>query len=306
MSLTILGDSVDTAEEPVGTVNKRAESREPRAESREPRAESREPRAESREPRAESREPRAESREPRAESREPRAESREPRAESREPRAESRAVLSTGEARRLDTSPPSRANLLRSDTELSAAGAPAASACPGPGCPRGGARTCPASERGARVCAPPESSPPVPGGPSCRDRAAATGAGHAAGVHDAFALALFRAAACLVVAVAAFLALPGRGVGSGAKPGPLESWSLTPSGLSEGDRFRLIFITSTGRNATSSDIGVYNTFVQEQAAAGHMAIQAYSSQFRVVGSTAAVDARDNTNTTGRPGCRSTG
>ena len=92
MSLAILGDFVGSTKEPVGTVNKRAESREPRAESREPRAESREPRAraESREPRAESREPRAESREPRAESREPRAESREPRAESREPRAESR------------------------------------------------------------------------------------------------------------------------------------------------------------------------------------------------------------------------
>ena len=88
MSLAILGDFVGSTKEPVGTVNKRAESREPRAESREPRAESREPRAESREPRAESREPRAESREPRAESREPRAESREPRAESREPRAE--------------------------------------------------------------------------------------------------------------------------------------------------------------------------------------------------------------------------
>ena len=144
--------------------------------------------------------------------------------------------------------------------------------------------------------APPESSPPVPGGLP-PDRAAATGAGPA-GAFGRLRPALFRAAACLVVAAAAFLALPG---GASAQENPVRpSWSLTPSGLSEGDRFRLIFVTSTGRtgNATSSDIGVYNTFVQDLAAAGHGAIQAYSSQFRVVGSTAAVDARDNTNTTG--------
>ena len=107
---------------------------------------------------------------------------------------------------------------------------------------------------------------------------------------------LFRAAACLVVAAAALLVLP---AGVSAQENPVHpSWSLTPSGLSEGDRFRLIFVTSTKRNATSSNIGVYNTFVQNRAAAGHTAIRSYSSQFRVVGSTAAVDARDNTNTTG--------
>ena len=73
---------------------------------------------------------------------------------------------------------------------------------------------------------------------------------------------------------------------------------ITPSGLSDGDKFRLIFLTSTTRNATSSNIGDYNTFVQNRAAAGHMQIRPYSSQFRVVGSTVAVDARDNTGTTG--------
>ena len=199
-------------------------------------------RAESREPRAESREPRAESREPRAESREPRAESREPRAESREPRAESRE-LCPRRGSPPSTSPPSRANLLRSDTDLSAAAAPAASACPGPGA-RGAGRAVSglsADRRGA----PPESSPPAPGG-LAPDRAAATGAGHA-GAFARLRPALFRAAACLVVAIAALLALPG---GASAQDNSVRpSWSLTPSGLSDGDQFRLIFLTSTGRSA---------------------------------------------------------
>ena len=58
-------------------------------------------------------------------------------------------------------------------------------------------------------------------------------------------------------------------------------------------------MTSTGRNAQSSDIADYNTFVQTRAKAGHAAItDAMGDQFKVVGSTAAVDARDNTGTTG--------
>ena len=43
---------------------------------------------------------------------------------------------------------------------------------------------------------------------------------------------------------------------------------------------------------------MYNTWVQAQAAAGHADIQAYSHTFRMLGSTEAVDARDNTATTG--------
>ena len=38
--------------------------------------------------------------------------------------------------------------------------------------------------------------------------------------------------------------------------------------------------------------------MQNAAAAGHSAIRPYSAQFRVLGSTSAVDARDNTGTTG--------
>ncbi len=77
-----------------------------------------------------------------------------------------------------------------------------------------------------------------------------------------------------------------------------ENWALTPSGLNPGDKFRLLFQTSTRRDATSTDIAVYDTYVQVRAAAGHTAIQPYSSLFKVVGSTASVDARDHTSTTG--------
>ena len=76
-----------------------------------------------------------------------------------------------------------------------------------------------------------------------------------------------------------------------------EEWGLTPTGLTTGDQFRLLLLTSTKRTGASSDIASYNTFVQNLAAAGHADIRAYSSVFRVVGCTAAVDARDNTSTT---------
>ena len=82
---------------------------------------------------------------------------------------------------------------------------------------------------------------------------------------------------------------------------PLD-WSLKPAGIGPGERFRLIFLSSTKRNATSSDIETYNTFVQNRAANGHANIQDHASRFRVVGCTQAVDARDNTGTnTNGPG-----
>ena len=73
-------------------------------------------------------------------------------------------------------------------------------------------------------------------------------------------------------------------------------WSLTPEGVASGQKFRLLFLT-TPEKPTSDDIDVYNEFVQAQAAAGHSDIQEHATQFRVLGSTAAVDARDNTETT---------
>ncbi len=84
---------------------------------------------------------------------------------------------------------------------------------------------------------------------------------------------------------------------SGAPTGVAADWSLKPTGLAAGAKFRLLFLSSTKRDATASDIASYNTFVQDRAAAGHTDIQTYSAGFRVVGCTEAVDARDNTFTT---------
>ena len=75
------------------------------------------------------------------------------------------------------------------------------------------------------------------------------------------------------------------------------NWTLKPTALAAGAKFRLLFLSSTKRNATATDIATYNTFIQTRAAAGHTDIRAYSAGFRVVGCTAAVDARDNTKTT---------
>ena len=75
-------------------------------------------------------------------------------------------------------------------------------------------------------------------------------------------------------------------------------WSLIPSGLGGGDEFRLLFISSTTRDASSTDIADYNTHVENAAAAGHTDIQSYSTGFRVVACTLAKDAVDNTSTTG--------
>ena len=75
-------------------------------------------------------------------------------------------------------------------------------------------------------------------------------------------------------------------------------WSLIPTGLSTGDKFRLIFLSSTKTNSGSADIVDYNSFIQGRAAAGHTDIQTYSAGFRAVGCTADSDARDNTATTG--------
>ena len=82
-------------------------------------------------------------------------------------------------------------------------------------------------------------------------------------------------------------------------------WGPKPNGVSGGDQFRLIFLSSDKRKATSLDIADYNTFVQDLAAAGHTGIRPYADGFNVVGCTASmpgfpagVNARDNTGTTG--------
>ena len=78
---------------------------------------------------------------------------------------------------------------------------------------------------------------------------------------------------------------------------PLD-WALKPGAISAGQSFRLLFITDVWRDATSHDIADYDTYVQTRAAAGHTAIRPYSSDFRVLGSTATVAAIDHLGATG--------
>ena len=71
-------------------------------------------------------------------------------------------------------------------------------------------------------------------------------------------------------------------------------WALKPADLGAGEQFRLIFVSSTGRDALSTDIADYNTFVSTRAAAGVTAIQTYADDFKALVSTESVNARTNT------------
>ena len=72
---------------------------------------------------------------------------------------------------------------------------------------------------------------------------------------------------------------------------------LIPDGTAIGEGFRLLFVTSNKRDATSTDIDDYNRHVQSRAKShGHEDIRPYSSQFQALASTEAVNARDNTAT----------
>ena len=74
-------------------------------------------------------------------------------------------------------------------------------------------------------------------------------------------------------------------------------WEHIPAGIEPGDSFRLLFVTSTTRDASSTDIADYNAFAQT-AAGGNESLKPFKNQFRALISTATVDARDNTATTG--------
>ena len=74
------------------------------------------------------------------------------------------------------------------------------------------------------------------------------------------------------------------------------NWALKPSGLAVGTKFRLLFVSSTTRNAASFFIRHYNAFVQTRAKTGHSAISdSCGNRFKVVASTT-IHARDNTMT----------
>jgi len=68
-----------------------------------------------------------------------------------------------------------------------------------------------------------------------------------------------------------------------------------PAGLQPGDQYRLVFLAIGDSVATSSDIAQYNTIVTLSANV-NPALKALGTTFSVIGSTATVDARDNTGT----------
>ena len=75
-------------------------------------------------------------------------------------------------------------------------------------------------------------------------------------------------------------------------------WALVPAGLGEGDRFRLLFVTSDQTTSESTNIATYNAFVQTAAAGGHNAVRSLSDGFTALACTPTVHGRDNTSTTG--------
>ncbi len=69
-------------------------------------------------------------------------------------------------------------------------------------------------------------------------------------------------------------------------------WELAPSGLSDGDRFRLIFLSSGTTAAAGSSINDYDVWLRNLAASGgHAAIQPYAQGFQALGSTADTHAQ---------------
>ena len=67
-----------------------------------------------------------------------------------------------------------------------------------------------------------------------------------------------------------------------------------PPELRSGDRYRLVFLTSTKRDALSSDIADYDAFVQAAVDASPE-ISKWGLAWNAIGSTAEVDARDHVN-----------
>ena len=79
---------------------------------------------------------------------------------------------------------------------------------------------------------------------------------------------------------------------------PMFAWATpitVPTDLNPGDHYRLAFVTSTTRDATSTNIADYNSFVAG-VAAGQPELAALGTTWTAIASTATVDARDNTNT----------
>jgi len=78
---------------------------------------------------------------------------------------------------------------------------------------------------------------------------------------------------------------------------PVPDITSVPTDLNPGDQYRLAFVTSHQTTATSTDIADYNTF-GTNVANTVQELEDLGTTWASIGSTAAVDARDNTGTTG--------
>jgi len=92
----------------------------------------------------------------------------------------------------------------------------------------------------------------------------------------------------LAVRAVVFLLLAGLGF-----PNPARAGIMTPGGLNPGDQFRIVFVTNTETNATSSDLTTYDLIVSgDAAAAGLDTYQGSPVTWEAIGSTANVMAVD--------------
>jgi len=91
----------------------------------------------------------------------------------------------------------------------------------------------------------------------------------------------------LFAIVAAVLWL-GSGLGSSAEASIILQ---TPTGLNPGDQFRFVFVTDSIRDATSTNIADYDSFVNAQA--GGATYDGVVVNWLAVGSTDSVDAIDH-------------
>lgn len=82
---------------------------------------------------------------------------------------------------------------------------------------------------------------------------------------------------------------------AGSVPALASSVLTVPPGLSPGDEYRLVFVTSATGDTTSSSISTYNTFVDSYGDA------VVDSDWKVIGSTHSVDAVDNVGTSSSVG-----
>ena len=69
-----------------------------------------------------------------------------------------------------------------------------------------------------------------------------------------------------------------------------------PTGLKTGDQFRIIFVTPGTTDATSPDIGTYDTFVNQQA--GGATYNGQTIHWSAIGSTDSIGAKDHIGVTG--------